>query len=60
MWLQGIIFYAKDMLGEAETEALRAIEAFEKIGATVDIGMCRELLAEIDFDKLGLDGEDAM
>ena len=52
MMLQGYIFHAKGRLEEAETEALRAIETLEEIGATVDETQCRALLEMIRSDKL--------
>ena len=36
------------MLEEAESEALRALGIFEKLGATNDVEETRQLLEEID------------
>ena len=46
--LQAWFWYYQDMLEEAESEALRALGIFEKLGATNDVEETRQLLEEID------------
>ena len=53
--LQARFWYKRRMFEEAKSEALRAVEVYEKIGAADDLKLCRGFLREID--KLDLDGE---
>ena len=55
MNLQARFWYKRRMFEEAKSEALRAAEVYEKIGATHDLEICRRFLEK--FDKLDLDGE---
>ena len=65
MELKATIWCIQRRLEEAKSEALRAVEVFEKLGATKDIEDCRNLLQQIDeemnslvvSDGAGDDGE---
>jgi len=46
--LQARFWYQRNMLREAKAEALRAADAFEKVGATTDLELCRGLLCHIE------------
>ena len=48
MELQARIWYEEGRLEEAESEALRAADVFEKLGATEELEICRELLGDIE------------
>ena len=56
MHLQATVWRKQYKLEEARSEALRAADAFEKLGATGDAGVCRELLQYIqkELDAPGL------
>ena len=47
MWLQARIWYKQHRLEEAKAEALRAADAYEKLGALQDLETCKELLRTI-------------
>ena len=47
MQLQAELWYKQDRLEEAKSEALRAAEVYEKVGATKDLEGCSELLRRI-------------
>ena len=47
MWLQARIWYKQHRLGEAKAEALRAADAYEKLGAVQELETCKELLRTI-------------
>ena len=47
MEIQASIWYKQHRLEEARSEALRAIEIYEKFGATRDLEDCRELAQKI-------------
>jgi len=51
--LQVLFWYQQDMLEEAKSEALRALNAFEKLGAANDVEETRKLLEEIDRKARG-------
>ena len=58
--LQAMFWYTQRMLGEAKSEALRAIDICERIGALNDAEDCRDLLREIEeatSHKMDSDGE---
>ena len=61
--LQARLWYAQDMLGEAKSEALRALCVFEKLGAASNSKFARWLLQQIDarlpvaLDESDDDGE---
>jgi len=65
MQLQAEMWYEERRFEEAKSEALRAAEVFETLGATVDLELTRELLFDIDQAigesapprKSGFDGE---
>ena len=46
--LQARLWYAQDMLEEAKSEALRALDVFEKLGAVSNSKFARRLLGRID------------
>ena len=48
MEMQAEIWYVQDRLEEARSETLRAIDVYEKVGATKGIEDCRELFQEIE------------
>jgi tetratricopeptide (TPR) repeat protein len=48
MKLQAELWYKQDRLEEARSEALRAVEVYEKLGATKDLKKCSELLQHIE------------
>ena len=48
MELQAGFWYQRGMLEEAKSEALRAIDVYEKIGAAEDVKDCRALLRKIE------------
>ena len=52
--LQAVVWYSRGRLEEAMSGALRAVDVFEKLGATDDIEECRTLLRLIqgDLDSL--------
>jgi tetratricopeptide (TPR) repeat protein len=49
--LQAVFLHNQHRFEEARIEALRAVDAFEKLGATNDAGVVRELLRRIDRDE---------
>jgi len=53
---QALVWYGQHRLEEAESEALRAVDAFEKLGAVRDVERVMELLRQmIDLDAGELD-----
>jgi hypothetical protein len=48
MEMQARICYRQPRLEEAKSEALRAKEVYEKLGAEKDVGRCSELIQEIE------------
>ena len=52
MHLQARFRYGQRRFGEARSEALCAIDAFEKVGATIDLEVCRDLLRDIEKEEL--------
>jgi hypothetical protein len=48
MELQARIWYRQRRLEDAKSEALGALEIFEKLGAAEDLGDCRTLLRDIE------------
>jgi len=46
--LQAWVWYGQDRFEEAKSEALRAAEIYEKLGAAEDVERCRELLRDIE------------
>ena len=59
MRLQGRYWYNQRRLEEAKSEALGATDVFEKIGATRDVQLCRDLLQDIEteMERLVTSGE---
>jgi tetratricopeptide (TPR) repeat protein len=63
--LHAQIWHKQRMFEEAKSEALRAVGVFEKLGATRDLEVCKELLWDIEermrmpvtSDEPGFDGE---
>jgi len=51
---QAWIWYKQDGLEEARSEALRAVDLYEKLGAVRDLERCRELLRCIEDPRLPL------
>ena len=49
MALQAWIWYSQGRLEEATAEVLRALETFERLGATRDLGECRDYLQDIEL-----------
>ena len=45
---QAWIWYRQGRLEEAKAEVLCALETFEKLGATSDVGQCRDFLRQIE------------
>ena len=50
MWLRAGIWCRQHGFEEAKSEALRALDSFQKLGATYDVKDVRELLQQIDRD----------
>ena len=48
MHLQAEIWYGQSRLEEAKAEILRALDTFEKLGATHDLSVCRYILRTIE------------
>ena len=48
MELQALVWYAQGRLNEAESEALRCADVYEKLGATKDVEDCRAILRGIE------------
>jgi tetratricopeptide (TPR) repeat protein len=46
--IQADIWYRQLRLGEAKSEALQALEIYEKLGAAINAGNCRELLQKVE------------
>ena len=59
MWKQVEVWQGQDRFEEAKSEALRALDVFEKLGAANDVEDVREVLRQIEHDacKLDNDGE---
>jgi hypothetical protein len=53
MKLQDGVLYRQVRFEEAKSEALHALEIYEKFGAANNAGLCRELLQEIKRKLLG-------
>ena len=47
--MQAVIYCQQSRLEQAKSKALRAVEVFEKLGATQDLERCGELLSAIDL-----------
>jgi tetratricopeptide (TPR) repeat protein len=47
MQLKATFLYKRQRFGEARLEVLKAIEVFEKIGATLDLEKCKDLFRDI-------------
>jgi len=59
MQLQAMVWYDQDRLEEARTEALRAADVYEKLGAAKGMELCRNLLRDIE-DSLVASGQSAL
>ena len=46
---QAWVWYQQGRLEEAKAEVLHALETFEKLGATSDVGRCRDILGKIEL-----------
>ena len=49
---QAEIWYRQGRLEEAKVEILRALDAFERLGATDDLTRCRDILQEIELEYI--------
>jgi len=52
MELQASVWYDQHRLEEARSEALRAADVYEKLGATEDVELCRNLLRKIEISSV--------
>ena len=59
MQLQAMVWYDQDRLEEARTEALRAADVYENLGATKGMELCTNLLRDIE-DSLVVSGQSAL
>jgi len=57
MWLQAEVWHTQHRFEEARSEALGAVEMFEKLGAAVDLRLARELLQQVDLDACESDDD---
>jgi tetratricopeptide (TPR) repeat protein len=48
VYMQAGIWYRQDRLEDSKSEALRALEIYERLGAARDAGFCRDLLQAIE------------
>jgi len=55
MWLQAWFWHRQHRFGEAKSEALGAVDVFEKLGAADYTELIRKLLRRIDLDACKLD-----
>ena len=53
IWVQARFWCKQGRLGEAKSEALRAAEVFEKLGAAEGLEDCRDLLRRIEREMTG-------
>jgi len=51
MYQQALFWYKQQKFEEAKSEALRAVEVFEMLGATQDLEDCGRLLRDIDSEQ---------
>ena len=56
LFLQANLWYIQHMFGEAKSEVLAALDAFEKLGSTTDAQSTRWLLMRIDAQLPGQPG----
>ena len=47
MKLQAFVWYLQSRFEDAKSEALHALEIYERLGAIKDVGHCRDLLQKI-------------
>jgi hypothetical protein len=57
MWQQAEFWHRQNRFEEAKSEALRALDAFEMLGAAKDVERVRELLRQIDRDAYESDDD---
>ena len=57
MWQQADIWYRQHRFEEAKSEALRALDVFQKLGTENDMECVRELLQQIGRDAYESDGD---
>jgi len=57
MWLRALCWYKQHKVEEAKSEVLRALDAFEKLGAATNVKRVRVLLQRIELDTHELDGD---
>ena len=55
---QALVWYRQCWLEEAKAEVLRALDTFEKLGATSDVGRCRDRLQEFELETKRLASSD--
>jgi len=60
MEMQAVIWYRQDRLEEAKTEALRAADVFEKLGAAGVAKDCRDFLRKIENSLVATSGQPAL
>ena len=59
MRLQAVLCHRQDRLEQARSEALRAADIFEKLGATNDLEKCRNLVQQIEREMVNPANPDA-
>ena len=56
-WLKAGLWDKQCMFEEAKSEALRALDVFEELGAANDVGDTRELLRQINYNARRIDSD---